>query len=170
MSAFTLVRHTPIWVWVLFLFLIKRGISALSDRQMSLRRLFLLPLLFLVWGIWSLRQEFHLSAASMSGMAAGLLIGTAVGWMLWRNQPRLQNAADKHQIIRPGTPLTLILIVIAFSVKYGLTAWLLMHPQLHQSATYSLQFGVITGVLDGLFWGGTLNLFLAWRREAVTRR
>ncbi len=42
--------HVPVWVWLLLAFLLRRGYAALYDRQMSTGRLFLLPVLFLIWG------------------------------------------------------------------------------------------------------------------------
>ncbi|WP_338049386.1 DUF6622 family protein [Photorhabdus heterorhabditis] len=57
MSLTTIIKDTPIWVWILFAFLIRRGISALYDREMRIDRLFLLPIVFLVWGIYNVIYE-----------------------------------------------------------------------------------------------------------------
>lgn len=49
MSLFNILTGTPLWVWILLIFLITMGIGALKDREMGVNRLFLLPLIFLFW-------------------------------------------------------------------------------------------------------------------------
>ncbi|WP_338861107.1 DUF6622 family protein [Xenorhabdus griffiniae] len=57
MSILAIIKGTPIWVWILFVFLIKRGINALYDREMRIDRLFFMPVLFLIWAIYSVLNE-----------------------------------------------------------------------------------------------------------------
>ncbi len=164
MTIFTILSHTPLWVWILFAFLIMRGYAALSEREMNISQLFILPLLFLIWGVWGLKEEFNFNVASSVGMFSGLALGIVAGWRLWKNQPRLKNKPHSDRIIRAGTPLTLIFIIMGFGSKYCLLVWLSLHPEAHYAVQFSALFGVITGLVDGLFWGGTLNLFSSWRK------
>lgn len=164
MTIANFIKDTPIWVWVLLVFLIKRGITALSDREMRIERLFILPLIFLVWGIYSVIHETASTDASLAVMLVGLVAGIGIGWGIWNSQPRLRNGAEENVIIRAGTPITLILIVLLFIVKFGLTASLALWPVLFYSLHYNLLFGLLSGVLDGIFWGGTLNLYTSWYR------
>ncbi len=110
MSGAQFIKDAPVWVWILLVFLIQRGINALSDREMRIERLFLLPLLFLVWGVYSVIHETANPSMALAVMLVGLIIGMAAGWGLWRSQPRLRNGAKSGFIIRSGTPLTLALI------------------------------------------------------------
>lgn len=55
-------KDTLIWVWIWLVFLIKRGSTAISDPEMRIERLFLLP----------------------------RMLAVGIGWMLWRSQPRLR--------------------------------------------------------------------------------
>ncbi|MDD7804292.1 MAG: hypothetical protein PUP46_01705 [Endozoicomonas sp. (ex Botrylloides leachii)] len=148
----------------LLIFLINRGITALSDREMKIQRLFLLPLIFLVWGVCSVINKTFMPDYALFIMLVGLIIGGVVGWMLWDSQPRLRDGTDENCIIRPGTSLTLVIIALAFSTKFILAASLAIWPQLFHSLQYNLLFGLISGILDGIFWGGTLNLFISWYR------
>lgn len=170
MTIFGIISHTPFWVWILFIFLILRGYAALSAREMNISQLFILPLLFLIWGVWGLKEEFNFNVASLMGMSIGLAFGTLAGWQLWKNQPRLKNKPYSEKIIRAGTPLTLIFIIIAFASKYCLLVWLSLHPETHHATQFSALFGVMTGLVDGVFWGGTLNLFFAWRKMSTQVR
>ena len=164
MTVAQFIKDTPIWVWILLVFLVKRGITALSDREMRIERLFVLPMLFLIWGVYRVIHETAAADAALALMLAGLVVGIGIGWGLWRSQPRLRNGRQENVIVRPGTPLTLILIVLLFIVKFALTASLAIWPWLFHSLHYNLFFGLISGILDGIFWGGTLNLFIPWYR------
>ncbi|POW53551.1 hypothetical protein C3408_23320 [Candidatus Pantoea alvi] len=165
MTVTHFVKDTPVWVWVLLVFLIKRGITALSDREMRIERLFILPLIFLVWGVYSVVHETVETDASLALMLVGVILGIGIGWALWSSQPRLRNGAEENVIIRAGTPLTLVLIVLLFIAKFALTASLALWPVLFHSLHYNLLFGLLSGVLDGIFWGGTLNLYISWYRS-----
>jgi hypothetical protein len=48
------VTHTPVWVWVLFIFLISRGIKARRPATVTLERLAIIPGIFLIWDIYDL--------------------------------------------------------------------------------------------------------------------
>ena len=144
------LRNTPVWVWILLAFLLRRGFAALYDREMTTGRFFFLPILFLVWGAYGVITE------------TGLLAGTALGYRLWRSQPPLRNSDNPGMIIRAGTPLTLGLIVITFCMKFILVSVIDLHPGLRSSAIFCMLFGGVTGLVDGVFWGGTLRLFIPW--------
>lgn len=73
------LRDTPVWVWILQAFLLRRGFAALYDREMTTGQLFFLPVLFLVWGVYGVITETALAGASFTMMTAGLLAGTALG-------------------------------------------------------------------------------------------
>ena len=46
-----MTARTPLWVWVLFAFLLFIGICALRTSTISFARLAILPIVFLVWGL-----------------------------------------------------------------------------------------------------------------------
>ncbi|MGY5956412.1 DUF6622 domain-containing protein [Kosakonia sp. BK9b] len=165
MSLIPFISNTPVWVWGLFMLLLFRGVKALSDREMPPGRLFFLPLLFLVWGTVTLTGELGHAKVGLAMMAAGMPAGVALGYLLWRTQPPVKRAGSPGLIIRPGTPLTLVLILLAFGLKYGLNAALYLHPELRNAPPFCLLYGLLTGLVDGLFWGGTLRVFIPWYRH-----
>lgn len=160
MQISNIFTHTPFWVWILLLFLILRGIKALSDREMTIQRLFLLPIIFLLWGGYGVIEEVDLPGFAILSMVVGLLLGAVVGWMMWCNTARLRQKTGTDLIIRPGSPLTLITILISFVIKFILVAILSINPDLRSSLDFNILFGLISGVIDGIFWGGTINLYL----------
>ena len=67
---------------------------------------------------------------------------------------------------RPGSAMTLVLIVVAFCAKYTLNVALAMEPQLAAQVGFAMLFGAIAGLVSGAFWGGTA---LQFRRAFAPR-
>ncbi|WP_340615723.1 DUF6622 family protein [Xenorhabdus entomophaga] len=93
MSILTILKDTPLWVWILFAFLIKRGVNALYDRKMRIERLFFLPILFFIWGGYNVLNETVFTNVALLMFILGILAGGVVGWVLWKNQPRLRKGS-----------------------------------------------------------------------------
>lgn len=53
-----LASQTPTWVWLLLAFLITRGIAAMKPGETSLQKLAVVPVLFTVWGAWSISHRY----------------------------------------------------------------------------------------------------------------
>lgn len=159
--------HVPVWVWLLLAFLLRRGYAALYDRQMSTGRLFLLPVLFLIWGCYAIITETERAWPGLIMMVIGILAGGALGYWMWRSQPPLKNSGNPGRIIRAGTPLTMGMIVITFCIKFILTSAIFIRPGLAASASFCMLMGGLTGLLDGVFWGGTLRIFLPWYNKRL---
>ncbi len=165
MSLFNILTGTPLWVWILLIFLITMGIGALKDREMGVNRLFLLPLIFLFLGGSDVINELAFPRWGAISMLAGLMIGVGVGWLLWRAAPRLKIKEGTDLIIRPGTPLPLIFILITFVIKFTLIVFLKVEPDLKYAFDFNLLFGLLSGFTGGVFWGGTLNLYITFRKN-----
>lgn len=136
---------------------------------MTTGRLFFLPIFFLVWRAYGVITETKLAGVSLTMMTAGLLAGTALGYRLWRSQPPLRNSDNPDMIIRAGTPLTLGMIVFTICTKFILTSAIFLQPGLAASASFCMLMGGFTGVFDGVFWDGTLRIFIPWYNKHLTQ-
>jgi len=157
MSLDILLHRTPPWVWALFAVLVYRGIRALRPRRMSVARTFLLPILFLVWVLVSIHSEVTDLQSAYEAFVAGAAAGGVIGWMLWARAGRATYYPDTQMIERPGSPLTLVLLILAFLSKFALMAMLAQDHGLAANAAFSAAFGGVSGLVDGMFWGGTLS-------------
>ncbi|WP_246257343.1 hypothetical protein [Bartonella gabonensis] len=137
----------------------------MKDREIGVSRLFLLPLIFLFLGGSDVINKLVFPRWGAFSMLAGLIIGVGVGWLLWRATPRLKIKEGTDLIIRPGTPLTLIFILIAFVIKFTLIVFLKVEPDLKYAFNFNLLFGLLNGFTAGVFWGSTLNLYRTFRKN-----
>ncbi|WP_429088561.1 DUF6622 family protein [Aeromonas allosaccharophila] len=164
MFILNVVTETPLWVWILFAFLITIGINALRDREMNIRGLFIMPLFFLLWGGISVIEELAFLFWGLVAMSVGLLLGYGAGWSLSRGGRQLKSKEGSHLIIWPGTPWIIIFVIITFITKYTLNAFLNIEPELKFSLWFNIVFGVLSGLISGVLWGRTLNLYLTYRQ------
>ncbi|MEV3836020.1 DUF6622 family protein [Aeromonas allosaccharophila] len=164
MFILNVVTETPLWVWILFSFLITIGINALRDREMNIRGLFIMPLFFLLWGGISVIDELAFSFWGLVAMSVGLLLGYGAVWSLSRGGRQLKSKEGSHLIIWPGTPWIIIFVIITFITKYTLNAFLNIEPELKLSLWFNIVFGVLSGLINGVLWGRTLNLYLTYRQ------
>nr|WP_183005563.1 hypothetical protein [Achromobacter sp. UMC71] len=129
----------------------------MRPRRMSVARTFLLPILFLVWVLVSIHGEVTDLRSAYEAFAGGALVGGAIGWVLWLRAGRATYYPETRMIERPGSPITLVLLVLAFVSKFALMAMLAQDHGLAADAAFSAAFGGVSGWIDGMFWGGTLS-------------
>lgn len=146
------VTHTPVWVWVLFVFLISRGIKARKPAIVTLEKLAIIPAIFLVWDIYDLVVFRKLTVASCALWVAGLLAGAALGYLLIK-QAAVTRTAQPRSLYRQADYSALPLMMLAFAVKYLLGVMTAVSPATLQQPGMSA-FAIISGgVFAGVFVG-----------------
>ncbi|MGK3124232.1 DUF6622 family protein [Candidatus Pantoea formicae] len=162
MNMMDLIQHTPVWVWVLFIYLIFRGLKALHTREVAVQKLFYIPLLFLIWGLFGVFRETTWLAYTLLAMIAGVLVGGATGALLSRATAKPLASGNRDTITRPGSVLPLIFMLLAFVIKYTLSVAVVIHPELTASLQFNLLHGALSGLTIGIFWGSMLVYFIPW--------
>lgn len=67
---------------------------------------------------------------------------------------------------RPATIVPLVLVSIGFLCKYGLSIVLIHQPELASNPGYCAFYASVSGLIDGVFWGGTfLQLYQVHRHN-----
>jgi hypothetical protein len=148
------MTQTPWWVYVIFIYLIILGTKALQPRVISLKRMFILPLFFTVWSIYSLYSLFN-SPLDIVYWFFSIILGTAIGWII---TAAMEIKADKKKylILLPGTYSTLILVVLIFGVKYFF-GFIYSSDPLARKNVYIYTADLITsGFITGMFVGKSL--------------
>lgn len=157
-----ILADTPWWVWVLFVFLVIRGVKSMRPATGPLWRFAIVPAVFLLWGLSSLVDSFGATALSLGSYIVALAIGAAAGWALMAPVPVRADRA--HGLVAvPGGPATLILILAVFAVKYGFGVWQGMDPQVVGNIWFLLADCGISGIVAGMFIGRFANLWRKYR-------
>lgn len=155
----SVILNTPIWVWFLFCFLINRGVSALQSREVQLKRLFVVPLIFLIFGVMHMDNVILFPALLSYLLFAFMFCVIRTGFLWNKKTPVLY---DQHtcSVTIPGSSDILLLVLFAFVSKYVLSYLLAEYPYLSKNFVYALIYGADSGIMTGLSWGGLV--YVLW--------
>lgn len=145
---FGVVTHTPAWVWVLFIFLISRGIKARRSATVTLERLAIIPAIFLIWDIYDLVVYRTLTPGTVALWTAGILAGAALGYILIR-QAVITRADAPRSLYRQADYTALPFMMLAFGVMSAVSPQTMQQPAM--SALAIVSGGVFAGVFIGKF-------------------
>ena len=152
-----IVQHTPIWVWGMLTVLITIGLSQTRDREMSLARVTILPLVMIALSLSGVFHAFGHFPVALGGWAAG--VGAALAFarqlIAVRGASWSQQTATVHV---PGSWLPLALIVGLFAIKYFAGASLALHPELAHDTAFAGLISLAYGTFSGLFLARGLSL------------
>ncbi|MEP7100065.1 MAG: DUF6622 family protein [Burkholderiales bacterium] len=160
-----IVQHTPVWVWGLLAVLVALGLSQARDREMSLMRVTILPLVMIALSLSGVFSAFGHFPVAIGGWAAGVGAALAFG----RQFIAVRGAAWSSQTATlrvPGSWLPLVLIVALFALKYFAGASLALHPDLAHDTTFAGLISVGYGMFSGLFLARGLSLRNLAKRPA----
>ena len=59
------MRGAPWWVYVLFIYVVSIGIKSTKPRTVSIQKVLLIPLLFVVWALYGIYGKLVLGSASL---------------------------------------------------------------------------------------------------------
>lgn len=137
--------------YFLFFLLVWIGYDALKPRVFDPRKIFILPLIFLVWSIWNLIAGFQ-GITDLIVWAVFILLGYAAGKGLTQS---LKVRADKQKgyMGLPGSPLILVLVLIFFGIRYIIGYF----PEANQKILHNLLL-VLTSIITGIFIGRTFTI------------
>jgi hypothetical protein len=163
-SPLAILQHSPWWVYVLFVVLIWFGLRALRPRIVPIRRLTIVPTVFIGWGITSILTQSKTSVFLIVGWLAAAAVGTIVASISTR---RLDVRIDctRRSVTLPGSARPLLQNILIFAMKYAIGVAMALLPRYFEELTI-LNIG-ISGAMAGYFLGWLGRFVLVYRREAV---
>lgn len=144
--------NTPWWVYVIFFYLLKVGLSARQTREVSLIKLFIVPALMTVLSIETFYQSGDFTLLNTLAWLASIGVGTAFGWWFMRKLA-FEIQREQKTVRLPGTWMTLIVLMIIFWSKYAFGYALGMEPSLARNLTFTLSMLTVSGLFTGFLLG-----------------
>jgi len=156
-----IIAGTPLWVFALFAYVILQGYRRLSPQVSTIRRVAVIPALFILWGLYGLSSR----PIGLEAVAAAWLPTAALGTMLGMlTSPRsLQVDRSRGLVWQPGSVLPLVRLTLIFGAHYALNIAMAMRPELRHTLILC-DIGV-SGISAGYFLGW-LAAFLRTTRQA----
>lgn len=147
-----ILLHTPIWVYVLFVYLVMRGIRARKAGETTLLKLAIIPALLTIWGVTDLTRLYGLNLLSLCPWTVAFAAGALIGWMLLRGQ-RLDIDRSRGIIRRPPDFTVLPLVLLAFAAKYAFGVIAAAAPAMLTEPSFRLADLLSSGLFAGIFAG-----------------
>lgn len=159
--------HTPLYVWAILAFLVYRGVLASRAREVSLRKLCIIPLVMLALSLSGVHGSFGFDGVAPFAWTAGALAGAALAWI--RTDTRTIVAIPvRASVQRPGSWLPLILMLSIFCMKYAVAVTLAIAPSYAHAPGFILPVCAAYGGFSGIFLGGLLRTVAIYRQAQIT--
>jgi len=156
-----IVSHTPTYVWGILGFLVYRGVAASRDRSMTVRAVFILPLVMLVLGLQSTANGFGLASPAGAAWLAGIAAGVALMWRRAADGTVLDRATGMVHLRGSWLPMALMMTI--FIGKFAMAVALASQPALRGSLALALPACAAFGALSGAFMARPLRVAQALR-------
>ena len=160
--------HTPWWVYLLLVYLIFIGIKARETGVVSIYKLAILPIIFLMMSIESMTSHFKIESLSIATWLISILIGAIIGILLvYKSKIRVDR--EKKLLELPGSWTTLILILAIFMAKYYCGYALSKDPGAVINTSTEILVLALSGICTGTFAGRMLiYLYRLYKEPSCT--
>ena len=159
--------HTPLYVWAILGFLVYRGVLASRAREVTLRKLCIIPLVMLALSLSGVYGSFGLAGSAPFAWGAGALAGAALAWAL-ADTRKIVAIPQRSSVQRPGSWLPLILMMSIFCMKYAVAVTLAIAPAYAHATGFSVPVCLAYGGFSGIFLGGLLRTVAVYRQAHMT--
>jgi uncharacterized protein DUF6622 len=163
-----ILRHTPLWVWVLLSVVVGLGFLQTRDREVSRARAVTLPLIFIALSLSAFFRGPSAGVLPLAGWASGFASAWTVGYRLVAVRGA-EWLPDSSRIHVPGSWVPLTLMVGLFLLKYSVGVASALAPALRMQPMFLLTINLAYGVFAGAFWARSRSL-LALVRQGQTQR
>lgn len=146
-----ILTHTPYYVWAILAFLVYRGVIAMHDRDVEVRKLVMIPAVMLVLSLQDIGTKFGLGGWALAAWALGAA-GVALAAGLAGSGRIAASAVPGHVRVR-GSRLPLVMMMAVFFTKYMASVTLAVAPQLRHDTLFACIVCGLFGVFNGWFIG-----------------
>lgn len=160
---YQILTHTPIYVWAILAFLIYRGVLASREREMSIGRMLVIPILMLVLSLQAIASQFGVESMAMLAWATGA--GATALLCRASGKDRACAGALAGTVRLRGSWAPLALMMAIFAIKYALAVVLAVQPGLAGSSLFAAAACGLLGLCNGCFLGRLAADLAAARRS-----
>ncbi|NGX28068.1 MAG: hypothetical protein K940chlam1_00243 [Candidatus Anoxychlamydiales bacterium] len=156
-----ILKGTPIWVFGILAYLLYVGITASRPNVLSIKKLFLLPLIFFILNlrIFFIARDFFV----VSLWLMFVFMGISINWLILKK--KIIKADKKNQLIAlPGEIATLIFLLMFFVIKFYFGFKISQDPNIMKNSSFFYKFVSLSATSFGLFLGKMLCYFNKYKK------
>jgi hypothetical protein len=163
-----IIGHTPVWVFPLIVAVLWLGSLNLRERNVSLRSLFIFPVVMLVM---SIGNSIGTSADPWTALADWLCwaaIGAVIGWYLTQAPRAIK--PNPRQIVLAGSAIPLIVCIALIVLRYAFGYLYGRYPELRANENYALVLIAGGASLGGVMLGRYGRLGVWYWKAAASKK
>lgn len=146
-----ILSHTPVYVWAILAVLVYRGVVAMRDRDMAIRKLFIIPAIMLALSLQDIVAKFGSGLLPLCAWAGAALL---VALLVARSGKAGASAGAAPGTLRVhGSAAPLVMMMVIFFTKYATAVTLAMHPAASHDLLLPALVCALFGVGNGYFLG-----------------
>ncbi|MFL1706375.1 DUF6622 family protein [Campylobacter sp. MOP7] len=150
------ILHTPWWAFAIFIALIFLGYKQSFDRKLSLKRAVILPIVMLIFSIFSLVSSFGLSFYSFIFWLLGITLSVFIGFNKFSSQITQINP---NLFLIKGSFLYMALMIGIFFTKYTATYVETRGLEIFNSNIFISALSFMLGGFSGVFLARILAIW-----------
>ncbi len=143
--------RTPLYVWAILGVLVYRGVIALRERDIPLKKLFIIPVIMLALSLQDVLARSGGAAMALAAWFAAVAAMTLLGWK-GRSAPAPMGTVPGTVRVR-GSALPLAMMLGVFFTKYVATVSVAIMPALTQTGWFAPVVCGLSGAFTGYFLG-----------------
>lgn len=156
-----ILTHTPLYVWAILALLVYRGVVAMRDREMAIRKLFIIPAIMLALSLQDIAAKFGATLLPLGAWTGAMV---AVMLLVWKfSSPAASAGATPGTLRVHGSAVPLAMMMAIFFTKYVTAVTLVMHPGASHNALLSASVCALFGVFNGYFLGRLAGQLMTWQ-------
>lgn len=146
----TIFSNIPWYIYLILYILVKKGIIALKDQEIPVEKIFIFPLIMVIWAFYDIYDIFGITSQTFTAIFCGLAIGTIFGLKMTKGKVFY---VSKERLLYKGSPFILIMILAIFTFKVTIFTILGFNPTLTNNALFAILFALSFSMLAGITIG-----------------
>jgi len=163
-GIFKIITSIPWFVWLLFAYVIRIGVRALWSQVLSIKKIFIAPVIFLAMGINSLVKQNQ----DLFFVAIWFGLFVIAAYVIWRVMEPVKIVCERQKglIQLQGSWTTLILLLSIFVSKFTFGFLSATHPELKGFLFFNLMELSISGTVCGISFGRLISLLFKFFKSS----
>lgn len=158
-----ILSGTPIFVWGILAFLIFRGVLASADRETSLRKVFIIPVVMLALSVQGIIGSFGAGAIAFAAWSCALAAGSVLAWFMFAANS-VRAIPQRGVVFQRGSWVPMMLMLGIFFTKYAVGVTLALHAAYRQDTAFVAAVCALYGLFNGIFLGKLMRTLALYRR------
>ncbi len=155
-SIWDTIANTPWWVYVIFIFLLRAGLSATKPRTVPLRSFFVLPAILIPLSLINFFIDVNLTPTNVGMWLGALLVGILLGKVQFRLL-RIKAIPKEAKLHVPGSWSLLIVLLVIFLTRYYYGHEMAIDPDVLKQPKWMMAMFLAYGFFTGLFIGRAIS-------------